>query len=312
MSKNFWLNKEVLVLGASGFLGSHMVDLLVEKGAKVSAQISKNSKKNNLFNSIEKIRLISGDLLDQKFCIEILEGNDVVLNFAAVDGGGDYKKMHSAEILRINTTICLNILEAARINRVKKLLLVSSITVEPAYLGLDKKSTNIILRRDIDGYSLSKIFLENAARIYTAQYGLDTIIIRPGNIYGPRDNLDKRRVVTTFIQQALSNKQISLIGSGNLELALIHVEDFVRASVTALEKSKNDTPINIIGSKAITLKELALLIIKLTKSKSKLKSSITKINSVKPEVHSSFNFREKYSLEEGIRQTVEHMNKNLK
>lgn len=323
--KSYWKNKKVVVTGAAGFIGSHAVDQLVVMGARVTAQVSLTTTdgkiKKNLSDSLKRIKIVKADLEDEKSCLKIAKEKDVILNFAALDGGSAFKKEHTAEIFKINSKIVVNMLEAARVARVKRFLLVSSTEVYPDTLRQPIKEHYGFMKglsEKIDGYVWSKRFSEIAAKMYNSQYGMEIAIVRPSNIYGPRDHLDKGRVIPTFIQQALQNKHISVWNGGRQTKSFLYISDFITAVLSAVENYKQFDPINIAGDTYITIKELADAIIKATNSHSKIqnievknliyKDKILDLKKAKKEI----GFKEKTHLDDGILLTVQYVKSKQK
>lgn len=315
--KNYWKGKKVLVLGAGGFIGSHVVEALVNYGAHVTAQVSSKKKYPNLVNSISQIKVVSGDLTKFRFCLKISRDQDIVLNFAAMDGGTSFKREHSAEIFRNNSQITLNVLESSRVNKVDKILLVSSIVIYSSAVQQPMEEKFGLLQdseEEVDGYTWSKRYLESAAKTYSSQYGMKISIIRPGNVYGPRDSLSKGRVIPTFIKQALSNNEISLLNNGDQRMAFIHVNDFVSAALDSVELHAVCEPLNIGSKNYISIKDLAVLIIELTGSKSKLKmiKSSGEFKNKLLDIKNSeklINFKENINIRSGLQEVIEYIKK---
>lgn len=312
----FWKGKKVLVTGAAGFVGSHVVDFLVNRNARVTALVSiRKSNYPNLSESIKRIKLIKGNLEDPDFCLRALRNQDIVLNFAAMDGGSKFKKEHSAEIFKTNSQVAINVLEAARKNRIQRLLLISSIEIysESAPQPIKEKYGFAAgINEKIDGYAWSKRFSEIAAKMYNGQYGLNISIIRPGNIYGPRDHLSKGRVIPTFIKQALENREITLWNGGRQLKSFLYVKDFAKAALDIVEKYNLCDPVNLASGNYISIKNLAEFIIKAAKSKSELKtvqSSLEfkeKIIDIK-KAKKIIKFIEHWDVESGVSEVVKYM-----
>ena len=314
--KTFWKNKKVLVMGAGGFIGSHVVDKLVEYGAEVTAQVSKNRKTYpNLDESINKITIVTGDLLDLKFCLDITQEKDIVLNFAAIDGGAAFKKEHSDEIYKTNSQITLNALESAKINSVGRLLLISSSVIYPSTASQPMREEYgqiSDINEEVDGYVLSKRFLESEAKKYNKEFGLKICVIRPGNVYGTRDHINKGRVIPTFVNQALNNAPITLWNNGEQLMAFTYIDDFVEGALRAVEKYSVCEPLNIGSNKYISVRDLAALIIKLTKSKSKLgfMQSSQKFQNRMLDINKAekvINFKENVDIESGLTELIDDL-----
>lgn len=318
--KSYWKEKNVLVTGAAGFIGSHVVDLLVVYGAKVTAQVSISAQpekiKKNLSVSLKKIKIVKADLENPGSCIKIAARQDIILNFAGLDGGSSFKREHTAEIFKINSRIIVNMLEAGRIAGVKRFLLVSSTEVYPDSVRQPIKESYGFMRglnENIDGYVWSKRFSEIAAKMYKKQYGMEITIVRPSNIYGPRDHLNKGRVIPTFIQQALQNKPISVWNGGKQKKSFLYVTDFAVAALNLVEHYRKFNPVNIAGDRYVTIKELGKIIINVTKSKSKIKNILAKdiffkdkiLDTTRVKKESGFN--EKMSFEDGLAVTVRYI-----
>lgn len=318
--KSFWKNKKVLLTGAAGFIGSNVCDLLVERGAKVTAVVSNNSNiskiKKNLSLSQKYIKIKKVDLLDFETVLKVTKGADIILNFAAKDGSATYKEKNSSQIYRENTNIVLNILEAARINNVARLLLVSSIVIYSSYekIPFKESNTHYYLDEPANGYEWSKRFTEVAAKIYVKQYGLKIAVARLGNVYGPRDYAkEKGRVIPVFIDKALRNDDITIWGDGLSKKSFIYVSDLAHALLNLVELFPTSEPINVASKNVLSIKDLAKLIIKLTKSKSKLiflKSEVGVMDRVVDikKAERVINFKEKVSLEEGLIKTINYFN----
>lgn len=322
--KLFWKDKKVVVAGAAGFIGSHVVDLLVSGGASVTAVVSpvtkKNKVKNNLKNSSGKIEVVECDLRILDECLKATKNKDVVLNFAAMDGSRSYKFNNSAEIFRTNSKIVLNLLEASNVNNVDRFLLMSSVEV---YAGnsvmKEKKKLIESSKMEENGYVWSKRFSEVAAKMHKQQYGMKIAIARPGNTYGPRDhfNIEKGRVIPTFISQCLRGETITIWGDGLQKNSFIHVSDLSRSLLDLVERYPNCDPVNIASSQLISIKNLAKMIIKLVGKNNdlmmiksdgvKIKDRIISVQKARKKI----NFEEKVSLRDGLMGVIEFVKKQI-
>lgn len=318
--RKYWKNKKVLVSGGAGFIGSHVVDALVQKGAKVIVQVSPNTSdlriNQNLQNYIKKIKIVKANLEDEKSCMRICARKDVVLNFAGLDGGSTFKREHTAEIFRTNSKIVVNMLEAARISGVKRFLQVSSAEVYPDTIKQPiKESYGFMkgLQEKIDGYAWSKRFSEIASKMYNVQYGMEISVARPSNIYGPRDHLDKGRVIPTFIKQAMKNEPISVWDGGKQKKSFLYVTDFANAVLGLVEQYKKFDPVNVAGERYITIRKLAEIIISLTNSESIIKDINAPDIVFKDrildtqKIKKMTGFKEQEILEDGLKRTIQYL-----
>ena len=322
--KNFWEGKRVLVTGASGFIGSHVVDALVKMSAFVTAGISYTKPlkkaKRSFSSPLNRILLKRVNLLSINDCLKITKNIDIVLNFAALDGGHSFKEKHSADIMRVNSQIALNMLEASRQNSVERFLLMSSVEVYSSLSPLplyDSYFSDKSTEKFTNGYIWSKQFSEILAKTYASDYKLKIAIARCGNVYGPRDDINKKRIISTFISNALEGKDILILGNPSSKRSFLYIADLLPALFNLVEKYSNCDPVNIASEQVISYKQLAKLVNNLVGSKSKVieknkpsKKSIHRIIDV-GKAKKILNFTENVSLVEGVTQTIDYF-KNTK
>jgi len=231
-----WKERRVLVTGAGGFIGTHLVDALVERGAQVTALVRYNSRSDwgmleeRYRNGAEGIRVILGDVTDAGCVRKAVEGNEVVFHLAALIGI-PYSYEAPESYVRTNTLGTLNVLSAALSADVERVVHTSTSEVYGTALY-----TPIDEAHPLQGqspYSASKIAADKMAEAYYCSFGLPVVTLRPFNTYGPRQSA--RAVIPTMITQALTSKTVQL---GSLEPVrdFTFVTDTARAFILAAER----------------------------------------------------------------------------
>lgn len=230
-------NKKVLVTGSSGFIGSHMVNILEEKGYKVVLFDTVPSK----YKSQTQEEFI-GDILKPGDIEKAMEGCDLVYHFAAQADIGVSSDMPTRTIMA-NIIGTQNVLEAARKYEVKRFMFASTIYVY-SELG--------------SFYRVSKQACEKIIDEYQREFGLDYTILRYGSLYGPRAN--EFNFIANVILQALKNKKIVRRGNGEEIREYIHVKDAARLSVDAIDDKFKNKHLIITGHQQIRVKDLLIMI----------------------------------------------------
>jgi dTDP-glucose 4,6-dehydratase len=207
-----WTSKRVLVTGAGGFIGSNLVEALVQRGAKVTCFLRyKASGDHGALEFLpagmrEKLIVISGDLADPATAAALVEGQDVVLHLAALIGI-PYSYIHPIEVVRTNTLGTAYLLEACR-NRggVERIVCFSTSEVygTARYAPIDEEHP----LQAQSPYAASKIGSDQIALSYFRSFGVPVAIVRPFNTFGPRQS--SRAVIPTIITQALRGGAVRL------------------------------------------------------------------------------------------------------
>ncbi len=309
--------KKVLVTGADGFIGSHLVENLVDQGYNVRAFVYYNSFNrwgwldNFSKEKLNKIEIFSGDIRDPNGVRVAMEGIDIVFHLAALIAiPFSYHSPDSYVDTNVKGT--LNVLQAARLLGTPRVLVTSTsevygtaqfvpITEEHPYQGQSP-------------YSASKIGADRMAESFYRSFDLPVTIVRPFNTFGPRQSA--RAVIPTIITQLLSGFQEIKLGD------LTPTRDFVYAKDTAqgfIEISKCDNTIgqeiNIATQSEISIGQLAQEMINQINPKAKIVCDQQRIRPEKSEVNRLFGCNEKikkltdwtpkYTLAEGLKETIE-------
>jgi len=323
MIKKFWTGKKVIVTGGAGFIGSHVVEKLIEKGADVTVlDTLQNGAIKNLSAVMGKYTLIKGDCTDEDTLIRAFSKKDIVMNLAARVGGIEYNRTHQATMMRDNILIGTKAIEAARIAGVEKFLVVSSACVyarectipTPESEGFDSvpEPTN-------GGYGWAKRMAEKLGMYYAEEFGMKVSIVRPYNCYGPRDHFDPKlsHVIPALIKRVIDGENpVKVWGTGAQTRAFLYVTDMAEGMILSVEKSKSPEPINLGTDEEISIKDLVKKIIILSNLKSDITFDITKPdgsarrNSDNTLAKSKIKFEAKVNLDQGLKKTIEWYENN--
>jgi NAD dependent epimerase/dehydratase len=257
--------KNVLVTGAAGFIGSHVVEELVLNGANVTALVHYNSNSNisNLIYlekaMLEKIKIVFGDVTDAFQMDTLTQGQDIVLHLAALIGI-PYSYVAPAAYVAANINGTLNILEACKKNKVGKLVVTStSETYGTAiYAPIDEKHP----MQGQSPYSATKIGADKIAESYYLSFGLPVCIFRPFNTFGPRQSM--RAVIPTIISQAIGNGTEIKLGSLSPVRDMVYVKDTAKGFLLAgLSPNSNGEVISVGTGVGFTVGEIVDIIQKI-------------------------------------------------
>jgi NAD dependent epimerase/dehydratase len=317
-----WVGRKVLVTGAGGFIGSHLVERLVDKGAKVRAFVRYNSRNDwgyidliprDKFNQVE---VIAGDLRDSDAIRQAMKEMEVVFHLGSLIAI-TYSYTHPRETIETNIMGALNILSAARDTGVEKIVHTSTSEVygTAQYVPIDEKHP----LQGQSPYSASKIGADMIADSFYRSFGVPVAIIRPFNTYGPRQSA--RAVIPSLISQALSGKKIFL-GSTAPTRDFTFVTDTANAFIKVAESSNSTGQIINVGSNfEISIGDIARKIIDIVGRNNELELDEKRVRPAKSEVERLWcdNSRAKRILgwepevkfEEGLKRTVEWITANL-
>lgn len=222
-----------LVTGGAGFIGSHLVDHLVEQGEEVRVLDDfSTGKPDNIRHNLDRIRLTEGSITDLETVREAMDGADYVLHHAAIasviSSVEDPVSTHEA-----NITGTLNVLIAARDAGVRRVVLASSSAVYGDLPGLPK--TEEMPTDCLSPYALSKLAGEEYCRMFTRLYGLETVILRYFNVFGPRQdpNSQYAAVIPKFLTRMLDGVPPTIFGDGLQSRDFTYVSNNVAANMLA-------------------------------------------------------------------------------
>lgn len=227
----------VLVTGGSGFIGSHVVDALVQSSHDVIV-FDKQRAANIPAKNSGNLTFIEGNITDQSAVIEAARGCDVIYHFAAIADIGK-AAIQPVKTFQINVMGTLNVLEAARANEVGRLIFASSIYVYSKQGAF---------------YRTSKRTCEQLIEDYNSEFGINYTILRFGSLYGPR--ADETNAVYQMIKQALETNSITYKGTGNESREYIHVSDGAAAAIEMLEPEFENQIIHLTGHERMTTRDM--------------------------------------------------------
>jgi len=225
--------KKALVTGGAGFIGSHITDALVSNGCQVAViDDLSTGKLSNLEHVKDKIKFYEGDILDQVILEKAVKNCDVIFHQAAIVSvpWSIENPVNSAMVNEMGT---LSVLESARKNNVRRVVIASS----SAVYGDDPqlpKSENMALK-PLSPYAVQKLTGEYYSSLYYKLYGLETVCMRYFNVYGPRQDPTSpySGVISIFMSKAVSKKTPVIYGDGNQYRDFVFINDVVRANLLA-------------------------------------------------------------------------------
>lgn len=317
-----WKNKKVLVTGAEGFIGSHLVEKLLALGADVTCLVKYNFNNNWGFIedfdkfTKEKAKIVSSDITDFEAMLHLTKNIDTIFHLAALISI-PYSYSNPGHVINTNVMGTYNVLAASRENNVKKVIHTSTSEVygTAEYTPIDEKHP----LHAQSPYSASKIAADKIAESFYSSFDLSVTILRPFNTYGPRQSA--RAVIPTIIYQALTKNNIKL-GSLTPVRDFTYVADVVEGFIKTAESSKAiGNVINIGFGAGISVGELAKNIIGLLNKKLTIVTDKARIRPAKSEVmeliadnkkaKKLLNWEPKISFEQGLKKTIDWMSKNL-
>ena len=260
----------VLVTGAGGFIGHHLVTYLKERGYWVRGVDLKEPE----YTAIDADEFERLDLRRWESCREAMRGGiDQVYALAADMGGMGFISAHHAEILHNNSLINLHTIEAAREAGVQRYLYSSSACIYPEYLQTDAnvrplREEDAYPAQPQDAYGWEKLVTEKLCEYYASDYGMETRIVRFHNIYGPNGTYDGGRekapaALCRKVAAIDDGGEIEIWGDGEQTRSFCHVEDCVEG-IYRLMQSDYRQPLNLGTDRMVTINELAAMVIRIS------------------------------------------------
>ena len=230
--------KKALVTGGAGFIGSHLTHALVEQGCDVTVLDNLSTGHiENLTGILDSITFIEGDISDDTILSRVLPGCDVVFHQAAIVSVTQTVENPVSSTM-VNDLGTLKVLEASRLNNVRRVILASSSAVYGDDPQLPKIET--MAPKPLSPYAVQKLTNEHYAALYHGLFGLETVCLRYFNVFGPRQDPSSpySGVISIFMLRAAQGQAPVIYGDGHQTRDFIYVRDVVRANLLAAASTK--------------------------------------------------------------------------
>lgn len=299
-------NKKILVTGGAGFLGSFVVQKLLDRGVP----------KKNIFIPRSK----DYDLTKWNSCQKVVKDRDLVIHLAAKVGGIGFNREKPGEMFYENIMMGTQLMEASRLAGVKKFVAIGTICAYPKFTPVPFAETSLwhgYPEETNAPYGLAKKMQLVQAQAYRQQYGFNAIYLLPVNLYGPRDNFDPNtsHVIPALIKKVFDSKKknkkyIEVWGTGRASREFLYVEDCAEGIISATEKYDKSEPVNLGANREIKIKDLVKMICKLMNFKGEVRWNKTKPDGQPRRMvdatlaKKEFNFKAKTNFEEGLKKTI--------
>lgn len=302
---------KIVIAGGAGFIGSHLAEYWHKQNAEVHVIDNLKTGFEENISHLKNICFYKTSIENQKEVEEIIAGSDYVYNMAAMVSVPESIEKPE-ECIEINLKGYLNILEASRKNKVKKVILSSSAAVYGDNPELPKKTE--MKAEPKSPYGITKLDGELFSKVYEEQYGLKYVCLRYFNVFGPKQSTQNAyaAAVPIFIKRAVKNEDIIIYGDGEQTRDFIFINDVVKANVLAAEKENVSGVFNVANGTSTTILELAKIIIELTNSKSKIVFEKERAGDIKhscasiDETRKSLGFNPEINLKDGLLKTIEY------
>ena len=304
-------DQSALVTGGAGFIGSHLVEALVNQGITVTVLDNLSSGRlSNLEPVKDRIRFIQGDIQDEEILTTAVMGCDLVFHQAAVVSVTQTVEapVDSANVNELGT---LKVLDAARRHHVQRVVLASSSAVYGDPPQLPK--TESMAPHPLSPYAVQKLTNELYAAIYYRLYGLQTVCLRYFNVFGPRQDPSSpySGVISIFITQALKNASPVIYGDGRQTRDFVFVRDVVQANLLAAgQQNAAGQVFNIGTSNSVDINSLWELTAKLAHCTQAAQYADTRSGEIRHSLSSIqkagqvLGFQPRVSLNSGLDQTI--------
>ena len=258
-----WRDERVLVTGGASFIGSHLVEDLVELGARVRvADDFSSGTQSNLAGVADRIEILDGNLKDTAFADRATDGMDTVFHLAADHGGRGYISNYPANCAT-NMALDNIVYESAAENGVKRITFASSACAYPTDIQQEKRrlGEDIVSFDERGGayadevYGWAKLMGERSLQAYHEQYGIDTSVVRIFTAYGPREN-ETHAIIALIAKAYAGQDPFRIWGDGEQTRNFTYVKDITRALRLAAENITDGTPVNAGISRYISINEV--------------------------------------------------------
>ena len=272
--KSFFKKKRILVAGGTGCIGIPLVKQLIDFGSNVLVvSLDSNLKAKEHFKN--KVKFLKLDLTNKKNCLRAVKNKEIVINLIGIKGNTRIGERRVASYLVPMLRFQTNLIEAAYEKKIKKYVFVSSICAYPRlklakeesmWKGMPKQNDRIP--------GIAKRIGELLSESYKLEYKWNaSVILRPANVYGPYDDFSTEtgQVIPALINKSLQKKNyLKVLGDGKDRRDFVFSEDVAYWILKSIVKAPGNFPINIGSGKAISIKQLAKMIVKLTNNKKKI------------------------------------------
>lgn len=307
LNPQFWQGKLVLLLGASGFLGSHLKQSLDTLESPV------------LFTPTHQ----DYDLCDEMDVKDVLRRirPDIIIHAAGNVGGIGANQAHPAEFFFNNLKMGMNVINLASVYNIAKVVMIGTTCSYPRDIPIPFKEEDLWNGEPEKSnlpYGIAKRTLVTMAQAYRQQYGLNAITLLPANLYGERDSFDesKSHVIPALIKKCIEAREqslpyITVWGDGTPTREFLYVEDAVRGILLATEQYNDSAPVNLGTSDEVSIQQLVGLICRFTKYMGDIRYDKSKPNGQPrrkldvTKARDKFGFEAEVRLEEGLRRTIE-------